>query len=293
MQLNKKGFAISMILYAMIILIMAVLFLLIGILYMRNNMSKTVKNDVVQYINQQGISDLSLETENKLATNVILNTHNCLSPINNADNCYFSGSNPNNYLELNNELWRIIGLIEVDNALRVKLVKNDPLEINNNLLYNVNNKEIINSNLMTYLTTDYLNSLSDTTKNYILESTCKNTEYSNQNLPINTYNQEKSSTNSIRSKICLINASDFGYAADSNYLTNNLSNYSASINHNWLALEYPYFTMNYYNNKLNIVSNGNLVNDMMAAYVYPTVYLRGGVLITSGDGTLNNPYKLK
>ena len=36
------------------------------------------------------------------------------------------GANPNNYVKFNNELWRIIGLVNTPEGQRVKIIRNDP-----------------------------------------------------------------------------------------------------------------------------------------------------------------------
>ena len=118
------------------------------------------------------------------------------------DNRYiFRGENPNNYIEFNNELWRIIA-IESDNTL--KIIKNDTLGIlpydgsQDNNRYNENNTYCTidnqgmnyscnvwsaidgifnsgiyqgtvseNADLNIYLNTEYYNSLSENAKNQI------------------------------------------------------------------------------------------------------------------------------
>lgn len=69
--------------------------------------------------------------------------------------CVFKGDDPNNYLNFNNEVWRIIS-IESDNSL--KIIKNEPLE--NELAYDTSNQTgFENSTLSIYLNNDYYNSL--------------------------------------------------------------------------------------------------------------------------------------
>ena len=80
-------------------------------------------------------------------------------------NVRYIGSNPNNYVEFNNEEWRIIGVIDG----KVKLLRSGYIESSNSVAYSwdtspssVNNGSGINywaqADLMTELNTDYLNS---------------------------------------------------------------------------------------------------------------------------------------
>jgi len=73
----------------------------------------------------------------------------------------------------------------------------------------------------------------------------------------------------------------------------NLSSYSSSSSNNWLALSNNYFTMSYSGNKLNVVSNGNLIStDNKTAYIYPAVYIKKDIFIIGGVGSSDEPYIL-
>ena len=107
------------------------------------------------------------------------------------------------------------------------------------------------------------------------------------------YNEEIKAITNVKNDVGLINGSDFGYAAGSSYISNNLSSYAPSINNNWLALTTNYFTMSYSGNNINIVSNGNLVSTSnKTAYVYPSVYLKKDIFIVGGTGLEDDPYIL-
>ena len=120
MKLNNKGFAISVVLYAMVILIIGVLYLLIDIVNTRYILSKKTKEEVVEYINNQGVNTLNSSLNEKIATNFVINTGN-MSNYN--GNYYYSGSNPKNYVTFNDESWRIIGVFNIDGVKYLKLIK--------------------------------------------------------------------------------------------------------------------------------------------------------------------------
>lgn len=285
MKLNNKGFAISVILYSMIILIIGVLYLLLGILNTRHNLLKKTNDEVVDYINNQGINTITGDRAEKIGTNRIINTGELLYVSNN-NNYYFYGNDPHNYIEFNNETWRIIGVFSINNIKHLKLIRRDYLKIDT-----TNDIKIADGNIFTYLNEDYYKTITD--KNMIDPMYWRNSSYSPNMTPLNAYNEEIKVISAKKNNIGLISGSDFGYAAGSTYLTNKLSSFSSSINQNWLALTNNYFTMNYYDNKLNIISDGNLINTSnKTAYIYPVVYLKKDVFIVGGTGLIDDPYIL-
>ena len=78
MKLNNKGFAISVILYSMIILIIGILYLLLGVLNARHNLSKQTNDDVRDYINNQGVNTITDERAKKIGTTRIIKTDELL-----------------------------------------------------------------------------------------------------------------------------------------------------------------------------------------------------------------------
>lgn len=286
MKLNNKGFAISVILYAMVILVMGIMYLLLDIVNDRYRLTKSTKESVVEYINSQGVNTVSSELTEKLATNKVIKT-NALYAYSN--NYYYYGENPKNYVNFNNELWRIIGVFTINNVKHLKIVRNDYTSLKTS-----DSNRIINSNIFTYLNNDYYNSLNND-RNLILKTNWYNSEYSpSAYTPYNVLTEERKTPNFVLNNIGLINGSDFAYASPSTYHVNKLDSYSVSINNNWLANTYNYFTMSFNGTKINIVtSTGNIEStDNLSAYVYPCVYLKKDVIITSGIGDITNPYVL-
>lgn len=108
-------------------------------------------------------------------------------------------------------------------------------------------------------------------------------------------------------KIGLMYLSDYLYSASPNYWTTKISDsqpnddYRLSIDENWLFMGYLYdFTITtsydgYRYNTFSIYNNGQitLVPGLYYSGIRPTFYLKPSVLITSGDGTINNPYRIE
>lgn len=287
MRLNNKGFAISVIIYSMIILAIGILYLLLNVLNSRHNLSKQKNNEVVDYINNQGVNTVVDERANKIGTNRLINNNNGQLLYNSdTKNYYYYGTNPDNYIMFSGDLWRVIGVFNVNNVKYLKLIKNEPLKVET-----ANNHKIAESNIFSYLNNEFYNNLSN--KDMINPMYWKNSEYSTYMTPLNAFNEEKQVFSTLKNYVGLIDGSDFGYAAGSTYLGNNLSSYASSINNNWLALTNNYFTMSYIGTKLNIISNGNLVStDNKTAHIYPSVYIKKDIFIIGGAGKSDDPFIL-
>ena len=86
----------------------------------------------------------------------------------------YIGSNPNNYVTFNNELWRIIGVFTVEDGngnaeQRIKIVRNEKLS--SDMQWNSNNvNEWATATLNTYLNGEYYNGLDDTSKSMITDT---------------------------------------------------------------------------------------------------------------------------
>ena len=110
------------------------------------------------------------------------------------------------------------------------------------------------------------------------------------------------------SKVALMYISDLAYASAPEYWTNDLNQYLAvetgiaSNENNWSYLGlYEWFITHNYNNAIDvyylnsmgmIIGNGTVNNDMTMV-IRPTFYLKPSVLITSGDGSIDNPYRIE
>ncbi len=195
----------------------------------------------------------------------------------------YAGSNPNNYINFNNELWRVIGLVNTPEGQRIKLIRNE--NIGSRLWFNspqnVNGSFGINewsqSEIKNYLNQDYYNNLSLDAKNQIDEVTW-NTGSSHESSYYNTttksaYDMERNNmigkvcnpssqycndtiprTTSWKGQVGLMYPSDYGYATigGSNHdreacLNATLGSYSAFSNckhNNWLIKEEAIWLMN-------------------------------------------------
>ncbi len=85
----------------------------------------------------------------------------------------YAGANPNNYVWFNNELWRIVGLVNTPEGQRIKLIRHENIGSRSWDLSDtsINSGQGVNewsqSDLKNYLNNDYYNSLKNESKNMI------------------------------------------------------------------------------------------------------------------------------
>ena len=240
----------------------------------------------------------------------------------------YYGANPNNYVSFNNELWRIIGVIDG----KIKIIKDEaltPVTTDNGVTIgtssgfywnkvqqsgkNWNNWE--DSTLQTYLNGTYYNSLNSTYRNMISPSTYYLGGATSSNYQTLTasgyYNSERDSSQvysgnpgSTTQNIGLMYPSDYGYAAGESCLSAALYNYDSSCkNTDYLSigktewLQAPNASFSYraaYLNSTGFVDGYvHDVYNIRPKAVRPVLYLNTSVQITNGIGSQSNPFKLK
>lgn len=255
----------------------------------------------LNYVFEKTDEKYALDTISDLAK---VNTDELFIDDNN--NVRYYGKSPNNYVSFNNELWRVIGII--DNKL--KIIRDSYFEQRIAWSTNsINNWD--NSSLKKYLNEDYYNSIENTSKImiskekfYLGGSTRDNyqslvaSEYYDQERNLEVYNDNPTMT---RQYIGLMYPSDYGYAAGSNCLSTPLYEYRLScIDNNYLYIggEWLQSPTPYDRDDANAIYQSGSVSFYMGdnvAYesnVRPTLYLKLGVKIIDGDGSINNPFKL-
>ena len=213
---------------------------------------------------------------------------------------YIGRDNVNNYLrfEDNNRNWRILGIVDgyvkvIDATVNVTTVNNMTSWWVGYGSYDLNIMSSWGtSRAMRELNNDYYNVLSDLTKKSIIEFTFGVDNSHMVDDKKNVYRREREAASSSDSskkwtgKVASIYASDFLYSNST----------PASYNTSWVSDGYWRF---YRNSgavgRAFLPLNGGWIgtaapNDYVAL---PTVYLRPGLIIKSGNGTTNNPYIVK
>lgn len=217
-------------------------------------------------------------------------------------NIRYVGSNPNNYVFFNNELWRIVGVFH-DQA---KIVRDE--YYSERMAWNSDNINNWNeSTLKKELNETFYDNIDEHEKEYILEYTWNIEGYADsektreefyqlENMDSTIENNPKSWTG----KIGLLYPSDYGYATSHD-------NCEMAMNHwieecsqnNWLYREeYDEWTItsnNKNNHNVFAYSKGvlmSLSSENKNVSVRPALYLKEDVKITRGKGTEENPYYL-
>lgn len=234
---------------------------------------------------------------------------------NNYNQYIYYGDNPNNFIYYNCqnnldtktcELWRIIGLFydENEDKYLTKIIKDESLAISS---YNENNtNDWYSSTLNKYLNEQYqLN-------NYDYLQKIKQ---SKENLPDLNLTIDKISTTSVETKsyVTIMSLSDYINAStcqnnkllnkyDENCLNNNWLNKNYDISEWTLTTKYLEPTIDETTGEEIVPLNNTVysVNSTISETittqnlnVRPVVYLKSRMLLTAGDGTINNPYIIK
>ena len=238
----------------------------------------------------------------------------------------YEGSNPNNYVLFNDELWRVIGVFSVRTQSSgtqnlVKLIRNETLD--GLAWYGLNTNDWSASTLQQQLNNGYYNA-TDSTCNFKtcyfsqtgLNSTARNMiesvvwnlggRSSTSATAEAFYTAERGTTvysgrpTTWTGKVGLMYPSDYGYAvlASSCARTTNLRDYdsTACAGNNWLKTGSYEWTMTHSSSNSSYVifvyNNGSLRNSY-AALGYgarPSIYLKSNISVLGGDGSRDFPY---
>ena len=216
----------------------------------------------------------------------------------------YYGATPNNYVSFNNELWRIIGVIDG----KIKIIRNESIgemEWASNRKNNWNN-----ASLKSYLNGEYYNSIDGTYKSMISEETYYlggATSSNYQTLTASGYYDIERSNNVYGSNptstiqyIGLMYPSDYGYAAGSSCLSTVLYYYNISCkNSDYLSIGVTEWLQapaaSHSDTAAYLFSPGyvgTLYNVANSYAVRPVLYLTSETQIIGGDGSQENAFKL-
>ena len=216
----------------------------------------------------------------------------------------YYGANPNNYVSFNNELWRIIGVIDG----KIKIIRNE--SIGSKQWNSTQNNNWNNTSLKSYLNGEYYNGIDVTYKNMISEETYYLGGPTSSNRTFTAsgyYNAERDSSQvysgnpaSTTQYIGLMYPSDYGYAAGSDCLSISLWSYSNNCKNNdylfkgvYEWLQAPCASNSNYAARLNRTGFVGSSSDVTrSSAVRPVLYLNTNVQITGGDGSQGNPFQL-
>jgi hypothetical protein len=215
----------------------------------------------------------------------------------------YTGANPNNYVYYNCtdsavntcEKWRILGIYNVDNTSRIKIVNSE------STLSQAWDSNSINtfstSTLNDYLNITYYNTLSSTAQSQL----AKSTYYLGgvDSLDINSremYASENLSSEKIVTNIGLMSLSDYTFASGINDAalisgasSNNSTNWLYKNTSEWLINKNTSNEIYYIDESGNPLASSTSTDKRL---IRPVVYLASNIKITGGDGTKDYPYEL-
>ncbi len=241
------------------------------------------------------------------------------------NNLRYVGANPNNYVSFNNELWRIIGVMNnIDDGTgtketRLKIIRNELYS--EGMEWDTNDEnDWSTASLQEELNGTYLESITSPSKEMIgnavwklggLSSALNNTASAFYTRERGTVVYSGHATEWI-GKIGLMYPSDYGYVTSGGSTTNretclntelwvwNSSSVSDCKNNDWLydSSNYQWTLISRSNNSnyVFIVDSTGYVSSFNASYtrvaVSPALYLTSNVRISGGEGTESSPYQL-
>ena len=292
---------------------------------------KEKKTAVVYLIDKANKEDLDYQKANENQSREMWTfTHEKTEQTDALTDYRYIGSNPNNYVTFNNELWRIVGIFSVDDGTgkleeRLKIMRD---EVEEDVVWNSEKEnDWTKASLNTYLNGTYFNELSNESQNMIDNAVWYlggiEEQYANNSAATSSvyYQKERGSLYyknnagniSLIAKVGLIYPSDYGFSTsggsdrklclDTPLVLYNSYGYEDCKSNSWMYnyLKYYYeWTLNpitTYFNKIVAIDYYGAVTELESSYTgygqyHPVVYLKSSVKITSGDGTKNDPYEL-
>ncbi len=237
------------------------------------------------------------------------------------NNLRYVGANPNNYVTFNNELWRIVGVMNhiIDGNGKqesvLKLVRNE--SIGDYVLdADRRTKHWSISSLKDVLNTTYYNGLTIESQSMIKEALwnmgVRTGGGDGNDLPRTFYEKERGnvvftgSSVTWNGKIALLYPSDYGFAVGGTD-----TNRTACLNKTFVDWRYSTCHTNnwLYTNKMRFLTLRNSQDFVYTYHIhstgglwfgqgnvayptYPAFYLKNNIQIISGNGTIENPFQL-
>ena len=291
--------------------------------YSAGNMSRT---KCTMYFKEATFADTILACNdtaaNCLMKNASKNTIELAYDKTSDNNLRYIGANPNNYVQFNNELWRIIGAFNnIDDGTgtketRLKIIRDEPY--NEDIAWDTaGTNDWSRASLQEELNTTYLNSITSPYKEMISNAKWNLGGSSTYNDVTTSMFYERERGTDVYSKrptewtgqIGLMYPSDYGYATSGGSITDRASClakelyywYSVSdcYDNNWLYSGTYQWTLtppsaySYY--VFCVYSTGDVYSHRTAynhIAVSPALYLSSNVRISGGTGSSSDPYQL-
>ena len=282
MYLNNKGFAISTVLYSLLIMATLILFLLVGNLSFERRTTSNFVNDIKDELNAFASIFGNSKSEGKsLAEALLTNVGDKGSYYDDGTDTFITGEDPNNYIWYSGKLWRAVSINNAEKT--IKMVTQWSMAI---ISYSSGGSNFQNSYLKQWLNDTsvdgFLGNLRNPESFLKMDSTWNLETFSGSLNNINKPNNENTDV----SAVGLLNAYEYkesftGTDYTNGYLNNKTYWWTLSPSRN--------------SSVINIHDDGNIYfsNQDDLRGIRPVVNLKTDIEFVSGDGTVNNPYRLK
>lgn len=328
MKLNNKGFAVTTVLYGVLSITLVVVMLVLGTIRTRRVLNTNLVSSIENRLNKCIDYELAYELctieyrdesaadrcfsqeylacigasegnyyvpigkypEALLSSLLKVNSNDIKKDIFEKNRYIYTGNNPNNYIKFNNNLGRIVSF-EPDGSLKVIFYNLDGnIKWDNTVGYD---NPYVSSNIENVLNVSYANQFLYTTKIVKKKNWSVGSVYDYNNLE-EVVDREQL----IRWEgyFGLITYSDYIMASSNCSLNKDLSNFSCSSHNNWLNTNNDFWLLTdsaskttevYYINESGVLSISNKNNSKK---VYPVVFFKNNVVISEGNGTIDEPY---
>ena len=272
--MKKNGFISVTVIYTFFLVFLSLMLYIVTNLVVNRNLLNNMKTTIKNELNDSNFNRYLINH----CTDLIRMDNSYNNSI--KDNSYrFVGENPNNYVSINGNVFRIIGIFDGN----VKLIANDIWQsmnfsrINNDYLNGINISDYIENKVW------YVGGIKD------------NVNANPKDIANNEIGENRNTGAIVTAKIGLPYISDYIYAGDAS----NKNTYGTVISksNNWLYSSDLWFITRYnlsFTNVYYLGNNGSLIlgniNDVR--FVRPTFYLKKSIKLVGGNGTISNPYQI-
>ena len=283
--MKKNGFISVTVIYTFFLVFLSLMLYIVTNLVVNRNLLNNMKTTIKNELNDSNFNRYLINHCNDLIR-MDDSYNNSIKD----DSYRFVGSNPNNYVSINGNVFRIIGIFDGN----VKLIANEWKKAG--FSENADNNIYAESSIYASLNNEYLNEIN--INNYIEDKVwyVGGISSADAKTAAQTEVGEKRNTGvTVTAKIGLPYISDYIYS----YGTDNKSDYGNvfSKTNNWLYTSNLWFitrynknfTQSYFIDKEGLLKRGR-VN--LEKSIRPVFYLKKSIKIIGGDGTISNPYQI-
>ena len=278
MNLNNKGFAISTVLYSLLIMATLILFLLIGNLSFErrttNELVSNIQGELNSFAEEYGTSS-SVTT--LLSEILLAYVGDNGGYYDDGTDTFITGENPNNYIWYSGKLWRAVSIDPSDNSVKLvtdRAVTTVSYDDSSNSYEDSNIKEWLNDTSVD----GFLGNLREPEKFMKMDSKWNATAMTDTSKP--------PKTTIVTSPVGMLNSYEYESSLGGN-----------SYNNGYLNIRLDTWILNPYDNNRSIAvtSSGEFNTDVdyLNSYgIRPTINLQSSIKIVDGSGTEDDPYRL-